>query len=48
MYKEYRDVTLTGAISQMYMELAGRHSARAEAIQVIRTAVLQDNEVKRA
>jgi large subunit ribosomal protein L18Ae len=48
MYKEYRDVTLTGAVSQMYMELAGRHSARAEAIQVIRTAVLKDSEVKRA
>lgn len=48
MYKEYRDVTLTGAVSQMYMELAGRHSARREAIQIIRTAVLKDSEVKRA
>merc|ERR1712085_93142 len=29
MYKEYRDNTLCGAVSQMYNEMAGRHSARA-------------------
>ena len=47
MYKEYRDTTLNGAISQMYMELAGRHSANKESIQVIRTSVLKNSEVKR-
>ena len=48
MYKEYRDTTLAGAVSQMYQELAGRHSARAESIQIIRTAVLHEKQVKRS
>ena len=48
MYKEYRDTTLTGAVSQMYVELAGRHSARAESIQIIRTAVVHEKDCKRA
>jgi len=48
MYKEYRDSTLCGAVSQMYMEMSGRHSARPESIQIIRTSVLKDSEVKRA
>ena len=48
MYKEYRDTTLCGAVSQMYMEMAGRHSARQESIQIIRTSVLENSEIKRA
>merc|ERR1712083_677503 len=47
MYKEYRDTTLCGAVSQMYLELAGRHSAAKESIQIIRTSVVQDKDVKR-
>jgi large subunit ribosomal protein L18Ae len=47
MYKEFRDTSLAGAVSQMYMEMAGRHSARAETIQIISTAVLHEKEVKR-
>merc|ERR1712051_1034213 len=47
MYKEYRDVSLCGAVSQMYMEMAGRHSAAANSIQIIRTSVLENNDVKR-
>ena len=47
MYKEYRDTTLCGAVSQMYMEMAGRHSASKESIQIIRTSILKDSEVKR-
>jgi large subunit ribosomal protein L18Ae len=34
MYKEYRDVTVNGAIEQMYAEMAGRHRARKSSIQV--------------
>ena len=34
MYKEYRDTTLCGAIAQMYLEMAGRHRARASSVQV--------------
>merc|ERR1719201_795567 len=48
MYKEYRDCSLCGAVSQMYMEMAGRHSAAANSIQIIRTSVLENSEVKRA
>ena len=48
MYKEYRDTTLCGAVSQMYMEMAGRHSAAANSIQIIRTSVLENSEVKRS
>ena len=47
MYKEYRDTTLNGAISQMYAEMAGRHRARACNIQIMRTAVIADAECKR-
>merc|ERR1719238_2621859 len=42
MYKEYRDNTLCGAVSQMYNELAGRHSARAESVHIIKTVVQPD------
>ena len=48
MYKEYRDNTLNGAVSQMYMEMAGRHSARQESIQIIRTSILEDSQTRRA
>merc|ERR1712060_558870 len=47
MYKEYRDTTLCGAVSQMYMEMAGRHSAAKESIQIIRTSIVKDSDVKR-
>ena len=48
MYKEYRDTSLCGAVSQMYLEMSGRHSARSETIQIIRTSRLEDSELKRA
>ena len=37
MYKEYRDVSLCGAVEQMYAELAGRHRARFASIQIVST-----------
>ena len=40
MYREYRDVKLTGAVSQLYDEMAGRHRTRPRSIQIIRTAVV--------
>merc|ERR1712156_1415068 len=48
MYKEYRDVSLCGAVSQMYMEMSGRHSAALDSIQIIRTSVLDKSNVRRA
>ena len=42
MYREYRDLTLTGAIDQLYSEMAGRHRARPRSIQIIRTGVVEN------
>jgi large subunit ribosomal protein L18Ae len=47
MYKEYRANTLSGAVSQLYIDLSGKHSARAETVQIVRTSVLKASEVKR-
>ena len=47
MYKEYRDTSICGAVSQMYMEMSGRHSAAANSIQIIRTSVLPDSKLRR-
>ena len=47
MYKEYRDNTLVGAVGQMYSEMAGRHSARAESIHIIKTVCPLDKDVVR-
>lgn len=48
MYKEYRDVTLCGAVEQLYAELAGRHRARPRSIQIMRTAILAAKDTKKA
>jgi large subunit ribosomal protein L18Ae len=47
MYKEYRDITMTGAVEQMYMEMSGRHRARWSAIQVLKVATVEDEAVRR-
>lgn len=47
MYREYRDVALTGAVSQLYDEMAGRHRTRPRSIQIIRTAVVAAKDLKR-
>ena len=41
-------MSLCGAVSQMYMEMSGRHSAAGDTIQIIRTSVLDNSTVKRA
>ncbi len=47
MYREYRDMKLTGAVSQLYNEMAGRHRTRPRSIQIIRTAEVADEDLKR-
>merc|ERR1719293_441415 len=47
MYKEFRDVTINGAVGQMYSEMAGRHRAQPNTIQIINTATLKPSECKR-
>ena len=47
MYREYRDLTLCGAVSQLYDEMAGRHRTRPRSIQIIRTGIIDPKDVKR-
>merc|ERR1711966_351256 len=47
MYKEFRDVNINGAVSQMYSEMAGRHRAQPGSIQIINTAILKPSECRR-
>jgi len=47
MYKEYRANTLCSAVSTMYSEMAGRHSARGETIHIIKTVVVPNKDVVR-
>ena len=48
MYKEYRDVTLCGAVSQLYQEMAAKHKAIADTIHIVKATVVADKDVKRA
>ncbi|GFH32703.1 ribosomal_L18A domain-containing protein [Haematococcus lacustris] len=48
MYKEYRDVTLNGAVGQLYQEMASRHRVRFPCIQIIKTATVPAAACKRA
>jgi large subunit ribosomal protein L18Ae len=47
MYREYRDVTVDGAIEQMYADMAGRHRARRSSIQIIRSAIVDAKDTRR-
>ena len=47
MYREFRDVALTGAVSQLYDEMAGRHRTRPRSIQIIWTATVAAKDLKR-
>ena len=44
MYKEFRDISLNGAVSQLHMEMAGNHRASRDTISIIRTAVLSSKD----
>jgi ribosomal protein L20A (L18A) len=48
MYKEYRDVTLNGAVDQLYHEMGSRHRCRFSCIQIIKTATVPASACKRA
>ena len=47
MYKEYRDLTEAGAVSQMYAEMTGRHRALHCSIRIIRIAEIKDSMCNR-
>lgn len=48
MYREYRDVSLNGAISQLHAEMNGNHRAPEDTIVIIKTSVLgKKDEIRR-
>eukprot|EP00127_Corallochytrium_limacisporum_P001183 Clim_evm18s44 gene=Clim_evmTU18s44 len=47
MYKEYRDTTASGAVTQAYLEMAARHRARSSVIQIIKVAEIKSSECRR-
>jgi ribosomal protein L20A (L18A) len=46
-YKEFRDVTLNGAVEQMYQEMGSRHRVRGPCLQIIKTARVKAADCKR-
>nr|AQS22647.1 60S ribosomal protein L18a [Pseudodiaptomus poplesia] len=47
MYREYRDMTVNGAITQCYRDLGARHRARAHSIQIIRCETVAASKCRR-
>merc|ERR1712146_289959 len=47
MYKEFRDVTLNGAIDQMYQDMAGRHRTRKRSVYVVKAEAISAGQCKR-
>ena len=44
MYKEYRDISVIGAIEQLYLEMAGSYKVKWSSIIVLRTEELNKSE----
>merc|ERR1712183_649033 len=47
MYREYRDLTASGAVTQCYRDMGAGHRARAHAIQIIRCEVVEAGKCRR-
>merc|ERR1712193_308074 len=47
MYREYRDITVCGAITQCYSDMAARHRARASSIQILKVEVIPASKCRR-
>ena len=48
MYREYRDVTMAGAVTQAYRDMGARHRAMADRIQIIKVQPIKVADCKRA
>ncbi len=48
LYKEFRSLTLNGAVNQLYSEMAGRHKAQRESLVIIRTTEITGDVAKEA
>eukprot|EP00930_Biecheleria_cincta_P039595 TRINITY_DN271_c0_g3_i1.p2 TRINITY_DN271_c0_g3~~TRINITY_DN271_c0_g3_i1.p2 ORF type:complete len:187 (+),score=36.02 TRINITY_DN271_c0_g3_i1:82-642(+) len=47
MYKEFRNVSINGAIGQLYQEMSGRHRANPGSIQIIHATTVPDDKCRR-
>eukprot|EP00767_Chilomastix_cuspidata_P000927 gnl/Chilomastix_cuspidata/127.p2 GENE.gnl/Chilomastix_cuspidata/127~~gnl/Chilomastix_cuspidata/127.p2 ORF type:complete len:113 (+),score=54.76 gnl/Chilomastix_cuspidata/127:216-554(+) len=47
MYKEVRDVSVTGAVARMYMEMAGQYRVKYQNVQIVKVVELAASECKR-
>ncbi|XP_074593649.1 ribosomal protein L18A isoform X2 [Brevipalpus obovatus] len=47
MYREYRDVSVTDAVTQCYRDMGARHRARADTIQIIKIKTVKPTDCRR-
>ncbi|CAD5110892.1 DgyrCDS256 [Dimorphilus gyrociliatus] len=47
MYREYRDLTTSGAVTQCYRDMGARHRARASSIQIMRVEIVPSSKCRR-
>ncbi|VDD90790.1 unnamed protein product [Enterobius vermicularis] len=47
MYREYRDTSIAGAVTQCYRDMGARHRAQADRIQIIEVKPIKASDCKR-
>merc|ERR1712198_35379 len=47
MYREYRDLTVSGAVTQCYRDMGARHRARAHSVQIMRVETVNASKCRR-
>ncbi|XP_074644601.1 large ribosomal subunit protein eL20-like [Tubulanus polymorphus] len=47
MYREYRDLTISGAVTQCYRDMGARHRARSHSIQIMRVEEIPASKCRR-
>merc|ERR1711872_8753 len=47
MYREYRDMTVSKAVTQCYRDMGARHRARSHAIQILKVEEVDANKCRR-
>lgn len=47
MYREYRDLTTEGAVTQCYRDMGAKHRARAHSIQIMKIEEIAANKCRR-
>ncbi|CAJ0923173.1 unnamed protein product, partial [Mesorhabditis belari] len=48
MYREYRDTTIAGAVTQCYRDMGSRHRAQADRIHILKVQPIKAEECRRA